>query len=411
MNGSWGSFTASGSPEVENRVAELVAEAAERIRAAVPENECRACVLIGGYGRGEGGVEMRAEVGEIPHNNLDFLFITKGGRTDMHAEWKRRIDAGLAPLMERHGVGMDVSMISERKLKSAPCLVIWYDMRFGHKTVLGDDRFVASLERFNIDRIEPSDVLNLLVNRGTLLAINDLVLQRRNLKEPERRLVIRHAVKGIIGYGDALLFFRGAYDWSYRKKQMAMRDLQGVHEPFRAMYDEAMEFRFRPDYARYLKRDLDQWMEELKQALEPVHLQCESIRLGIRSLSWNGYLEKALHHYLRQGWTRPREWAKKGYYFVRGRTVPDGLAGRAAAGYRCAGLRDLLPLLFPSVLYRVQDADFLRIASHTLSAEKENQESLRKAYLRAWGRVGDMNFDVIAKKFGLRLEKEGRVVA
>ena len=67
-------FTARGGPEVEARIRGAVSEAADVMRAVLRPEEYRAVVLLGGYGRGEGGVELR-DGEERPHNNLDFLVI------------------------------------------------------------------------------------------------------------------------------------------------------------------------------------------------------------------------------------------------------------------------------------------------------------------------------------------------
>jgi hypothetical protein len=72
-------YTARGGAEVEARIRVLIGEVGEAVTAAVEPRHLRALLLIGGYGRGEGGVEVREGV-EHPHNNLDFLLVTRGVR-------------------------------------------------------------------------------------------------------------------------------------------------------------------------------------------------------------------------------------------------------------------------------------------------------------------------------------------
>src|SRR5690606_3500364 len=120
-----------------------------------------------------------------------------------------------------------------------PCLVMWFDMRFGHKVLLGDPSFARGLDRFRLSRIEPADVRNLLVNRGTLLVINDLLFDGPGGNdEAARRTALKHAMKAVIGYGDALLYFLGEYDHSYVEKQRRMRIRRDVPAAFRDLYDE-----------------------------------------------------------------------------------------------------------------------------------------------------------------------------
>jgi hypothetical protein len=221
MTGFRERFTARGGPAIEAEARQVAVGIAATARRVVPTDALRALVLLGGYGRGEGGVEHR-NGREYLHNNLDLLLILEPGAQRESAQIKAALEQALAPIATGAGVGIDLGTITTTQLRRAPCLVMWYDMRHGHKTLLGDRKFVPSLNRFRIDRILPSDVRNLLVNRGTLLALNDVLLDENPTDPAVRRAVVRHAVKAIIGYGDALLYTRGAYHWSYLEKQRRM---------------------------------------------------------------------------------------------------------------------------------------------------------------------------------------------
>ena len=65
-------YTLDGGPQVESRIEDLVRAVAAEVENRVSSASYRALLLIGGYGRGEGGVEVR-DGAEHPHNNLDFL--------------------------------------------------------------------------------------------------------------------------------------------------------------------------------------------------------------------------------------------------------------------------------------------------------------------------------------------------
>ncbi|MCW3053157.1 MAG: hypothetical protein JWN14_2327, partial [Chthonomonadales bacterium] len=200
MNRYYGRFTLYGGTAVEHKIASLVGKAAEAIEATIPIKSIRALVLIGGYGRGEGGVE-RVGNQEMPHNNLDFLLILKHGAASSLDRTQNSLSKRLQTIGREHGIGMDLSVVTVSQLRHAPCLVLWHDMRYGHKTILGDSDFVPSLTQFTPDRIEASDIRNLLVNRGTLLLINQMLLEAGPLNEARARTIVGHAMKAIIGYG------------------------------------------------------------------------------------------------------------------------------------------------------------------------------------------------------------------
>jgi hypothetical protein len=393
-------FTLRGSPAVERSIGELVKQAGAVIGQRVAPGELHTLALIGGYGRGEGGVD-RGGGRERPHNNLDLMLVV---RRTPPAGLKAELDRALEPLRTEHQVGIDLGLVTVSTLRRAPCRVMWYDVRHGHKTVLGDAAFLPSLERFRAETILPEDVRDLLINRGTLLVINELLLARGELDAESRRALIRHTVKAIIGYGDALLFFRGAYHWSYVEKRRRMASRTDVPEAFRRLYEEASAFRFEPDYAGFAERNLRAWMSETREQLAAVHLTCESARLGVPTLGWADHAERALRHALLEGGLDARAWLHKlraGWRFNP--AVPPELGRRARLGLRLGGARGLMAAVFAFVAYGAPGAG-RELARRTLGAASSASIDLQRAYLRFWGAFGDPNFAHTARKLGLTLE-------
>jgi len=397
-----GRFTFDGSDQVEARTAEVVREVARRVERAIDPRDLEALVLIGGYGRGEGGVEVVDGV-ERPHNNLDFLLVSRRGDG---AAMRARLGESLAEVARQHGIGVDLGVVSASMLRRSPCRIMWYDMRFGHKTVLGDEAFVPSLQRFTVDRILPSDARDLLTNRGTLLVINDLLLARGALPEQDRKLVVKHVVKAIIGYGDAWLCFAGDYHWSYVEKRARMKARRDVDEAFRALYDEALAFRFRPAYDTWLARDLAPWVAGVKRQLSVVHRRVEERRLGRSFSRWDDYLALALPHELWDGWRSPRALAGKAKNLLHPVWRVHGLDLRARAGLAVAGRRGSLPLVFPAVAYEDVGPLLRERAAEILEARDASREALARAYLRRWGIVGDTNFGAVLARHQIDLSED-----
>lgn len=405
MRTDWGRFTVYGGEGVESVIAGLAGEVGETVANAVSRHAYVALIMLGGYGRGEGGVETVNGV-ERPHNNLDFLLLMRG-RSDAEAQnrLKARLDELLAPLAERYGIGIELGVISVWKLRWSPCLVMWYDMRCGHKTILGDERQLERLlSRFSADRIIPSDVLWLLVNRGTHVVINDLLLERGALSAEERRFVVKLTMKAIIGYGDALLFFRGKYHWSYQEKARRMKDQGGVDEGFRRVYDAAIAFRFRPCYEAYTARDLAAWMEELRPLFLSVYVASESARLGRQGWSWSEYPELMLRHAVFDGAWSVRGAAKKARNLLLGPRYPGAAAPLLRLGYASGGRRGLLPLCFPIVAYDLAEHSYRELVRASLGAPGVDLPALRRAFLYHWGNQVDPNFFKVVRQFNLCLE-------
>ncbi len=399
----WGRFSVRGSPAFEERMTALLREIASKANDVLAPPACRAMVLLGGYGRGEGGV-MVTDNEEHPHNNLDFLVITRSLSRKQQQALKTRLKNVLFPLTREQHIEFDFSLVDETRLRRSPSLVMWYDMRFGHKTIWGDADLVPSLKQFAVARIPAWDVLNLLVNRGTLLLINEQLMASRPMSPEDREMIVKHAMKAIIGYGDAHLFFEGKYHWSYVEKQKRMRASAAAPEAMRHLYDMAIEFRFQPDVAPYSTADLRAWMAELRQVLEPIHLACERKRLGRSDLTWHAYPEAAFRNALHADMRSLRAWAKKAVNCLRTPGAWSDASGIGPRlGYRVLGKRGILPILFPAVAYAPDDKHYREFTARFLHAENTARDELRRAYLHAWGNIVEPNFLCLAGKWRMPL--------
>ena len=391
----WGKFTVRGTQVLENKITQIMHEVVATLKPILDNTNYVALILIGGYGRGEGGVEVKNGE-EKPHNNFDFLLLTKnsGDTTQL----KKNLDTAIAPLITKYDLGMDIGMIDYQKLCRSPRLVMWHDMYFGHKVILGEQNCVRKLKKFASSDILTQDIANLLVNRGTLLLINELLLQKCSLEdEVIRRLIVKHVVKAVIGYGDALLFFAGAYSWSYSEKQRRMRT-QAVDESFKKLYDDMLEFRFAPQYDKYLSQDLHKWMEELRPQLAKVHLYCEEKRLRC-SLTWDNYLDKVFANNV---WDRAfslRSTAKKMLSMTKSKPKISSNSFVARLGYLSCSPRQILTIVFPIVAYHIKN-DATRLVKSILETQDDN---LLEAYLRQWCIHGDTNFIHFLQRYHIDL--------
>jgi hypothetical protein len=394
-----GRFTVRGGAEVEGLMARLSDEIADVAGRVLPAGSFKALVMIGGYGRGEGGVDARGGV-QRPHNNVDLLLVTTGGRPPDAP--RSALQDALDPIGRRYGIGIDVGAVAERTLRWAPCRVIWYDMRFGHKTIAGDPGFVPSLDRFTAERILPSDARDLLVNRGTLLLLNDALLADGPVTPEREKALLRHAAKAVIGYGDALLFFLGEYHWSYQEKRRRLLARDDVSPSFRDLYDRAAEYRLEPGGDLFGRQGAEAWTESVRPLLAEVHLACERARLSRPGLTWAEYPEAALRHAARESALSPRSLARTALGRGASSPAPRGLSTLAGIGWRLTSPRERLALLFPAVAYPVPDSALGPLAA-SLEAGATRSVHPRDAYLRTWGEVADSNFGAALARLGLDL--------
>ena len=183
---SYGRLSIKGSSKLETSLSLILDNIAEDIKLHINEELYEAVILIGGYGRGEGGVVVVENI-EYPHNNFDFVVISK----NISNEKKDFLEIELSRIFNKHtkdiNIEVEFSIVNSDKLKNHQPLVITYDMKYGHKLIIGDASVLKDNKNFELDTIPAWDIRNLMVNRGTLLVINDLMLEKDVLSEKEKR--------------------------------------------------------------------------------------------------------------------------------------------------------------------------------------------------------------------------------
>jgi len=396
-------FTFSGDHRAEMVVANMLRRISETISNVIKPEDLTALVLLGGYGKGEGGI-VHSNGQPHPHNNFDFLLVLKNCSPDKIAKIKSTVMQHIQKSSKQLNIGIDLSVISQKKITRMPTRVMWYDMKEGHKTLLGDKQFIPSLPH-TVDNIPSWDMRNLMVNRGSLLLINRICLQSPALGCDTKKLIIKHTMKAIIGYGDALLFSLNEYHWSYKEKLRRLVASEQVDTNFKTLYKSAMTFRFEPNYALYQETDLIAWQSQVIRQLKKIHLECEAKRLGVINLTWHQYLEAALSKLFTEDANSYREWIKKCLNLIKPHpgSLPSHYKWMSTLGVLIANETNILPILYPFILFDIDDSSYQHFASSFLCVDRTDSQALNSAYLKKWGNQFDEHFWSVLKKHNITL--------
>lgn len=408
---SYGKLTITGSSKLETSLSLVLDNIAKNIKQRIDENLYEAVILIGGYGRGEGGV-VTIDNEEFPHNNFDFLVISKTISKDK----EELLETQLSNIFKKHtkdiNIEVEFSIISSKKLKNLQPLVITYDMKYGHKLIVGDASVLVNNKKFELETIPAWDIRNLMVNRGTLLIINDLMLEKKTLSIVEKKIIIKHLIKAIIGYGDALLFHLGNYHYSYVQKNKLMEQQIGVEEKFKKLYKEAMTFRFSPDYETYLALDLFKLQNKIKKSLQDIHLLCEKLSQKNDDLNWNNQINITLDNSVYEEITI-KNILRKGYNLTKKMPSISHLSIIDNIKIKSIGFRGMMPILFPHVLFDLDNKnaedimdDFFKLNSSDPIGSffkldiSEDINKYKSAYLSYWKKYINNNF--VKEDYGLK---------
>lgn len=383
-------YTLSRQAEAEQCIQLLLNKIKHCVRGIVPSKYFRSLVLLGGYGKGEGGIIKTAQ-GLAPHNNFDLMLVTQKASVLRRKNIERWLSHKLNQLGTELNIGIDISVMGDTQLQKMPTRVIWYDMRFGHRTIDGDDTFISSIQH-TVCAIPDWDVRNLMVNRGTLMLINNLCLLQNEPAISTQKLVIKHTMKAIVGYGDAMLYFLGQYHWSYAEKRRRILAHPDISLKFKRLYDDAINFRFNPKYEFYLNQDLKKWQADVTKHLAEVHLYCERARLKCNDLNWDNYLSKAFLALLTEREFSLKEIVRKFLSFTRSKRgqLPKSLSFRAKIAYSSANEDNILPIIYPYLAFnpKVTANPQALIKFFTSHLNQPCDAGLRQvvaAYLTRWG--------------------------
>lgn len=412
-------FTHGAVSGAEAVVSDMLSAVVTKIEKLVPASQFRALVLLGGYGKGEDGI-LAQEGCYRPHNNFDLMLIVSDLRRRTRRRLLESVKHSMLRLSEELGVGIDVSVLTERTVRQLPTRIFTYDMCEGHITLSGDASIIPSIDR-NVFDIPDWDVRNLMVNRGALLLINALCLEKLKTIRVDhaelRKLIVKHTMKAIIGYGDSLLYYSGRYHWSYQEKRNRIAELGPQWRDFVALYQEAISFRFIPCYDIYLDIDIHRWQRKTLQILERVHLACERNRLGISKLSWGEYLRLALKALPTETGFSLKRIARLLLNLVKPSRglLPDNCGWQSKLGYQTANKQTLMPIMFPLIAYELllnknDSAGVCFATSHFSTNRSEyipENIDLVKRYLAAWGRHYDVNMAAVLDRYGISL-RDGR---
>lgn len=394
----FGRFSLNGSQKFEEEMTHFFSDLKEQIEKSISPSLYKAIILIGGYGRGEGGVVL-SNGKEKAHNNLDFLIISNELMPHQEKQLYERFDKIVRFFCKKIDIGVEFSIIAYKKFIRCGTLVITYDMKKGHKQILGDSSFLRNMSSLKVENIPTWDIRNLMVNRGTLLLINDLILKKENLSLADKKMVIKHCIKAIIGYGDALLFYLGEYDYSYATKQKRMREQKEVSLKFRKLYDAAMNFRFNPDYETYLEKDLNLLVEKVKEELKEIHFECERLCFKKKTMGAKNYLFDALQELFFKDISF-KSFAKKVYFFLKPMPEIKEFTLLQKLQYKTLGIKGVLPLVFPYIAFELKQNLFSNIFKEFFKDKTEDKNRMKRDYLDYWKKYVNANFSF--EEYGLK---------
>ena len=283
-------YTFDSNIDAEERMGLDQSIIAAYVEDAIPGQHFEALVLMGGYGRGEGGYCFKGGK-PAPYNDYDYFVVVK----DMNRKMTQELQQQLTELGHRLSVIVDVevdlAVLRSESLASSQFSLMNAEMKWGHRVVAGNPHILERMPAMPFDQVSLGEFTRLMNNRGALLLMNTRkLLEGNKLDALEREVFFKYLFKAILACGDALLAIEGAYHPSYVEKRKRLVALDRPPEQsFIKLYKQALEQKFYPQPELFEHEDLESWQRNITQCWLSVFAELENCRTERQIPNWTDY--------------------------------------------------------------------------------------------------------------------------
>jgi len=207
---------------------------AQAVVAALPRGVLAAIVMIGGYGRSEGGYVFASDGTCQPYNDYDYFLVFDGVS---HARAKRLV-AALPCLDDAVGIEVDFFPLLKQDLPDLDFSLMHAEMQSGHRVIWGDPDILSSMQAMPLGDVSLGEFTRMMTNRGCLLLLNHL--------EPGRAELSKYINKNYLAIGDVYLALANQYCLHYGDKRHRVHHLP-IENRLADNFNRAIDIRFRPD--------------------------------------------------------------------------------------------------------------------------------------------------------------------
>lgn len=255
-----------------------------------------ALILIGGYGRAEGGF-CYIDGEPAPYNDYDYFVVINDMPKQKLQELTKRLSILAKELEEKVGIEVDFWPMQQGEIARLEFSLMFSEMQWGSRIVAGDKTILDSMPSMPFGKLPLSEFTRLMLNRGALLLLNRIEMAKGEISDPvQREIFIKYLFKAILACGDASLAARGVYHPSYPVKLERLKEMTGDAgiPQLLAQFEMALDARFHPDYSKYLERDILAWQQQVTDIWLHTMRTLEEARLAKPIKSWQTYAKPSV---------------------------------------------------------------------------------------------------------------------
>lgn len=264
-------------------------------------NHIHSILLCGGFGRGEGTVDVRGNEIHIV-NDYDITILLKEKNPFKYVRLYKKFHAPLQNLAHKLADDLKMKQIDlglkhfSYFEKQTALKIENYEVKHGHVMTYGEEDPTDDMPDWRAEYIPLFEGTWLFRNRGAGMLIPALYFMcDGGVPEDKKENFVIECNKAQLAMGDSILLLNRLYHHLYSERLRRIEDLDVSSIPEGTTiiehYREALEQKLRPDSNKFYKRDLKKWWFEIKNLMDIFYRYFESQRLCINFSDWLEYAE------------------------------------------------------------------------------------------------------------------------
>lgn len=296
-----GKYTVLDYPAADQAVQDVLDMVVEGVLNLMGEH-VQAIILIGSYGRGEGGVYQK-EGDFLLVNDLDIAVFVRGGFKRIKQRFNTQLKQ-LANDLQPKANGLkqiDIDLTNTRRFRIVPNMVSYYEIKHGNKVLYGNINLKSLMPSLRADDLSSFDGLNYFYTRGSGLLISAIILQKQYFDKKTKHYFQIELQKACLAMGDALLLYKKKYHFSYMERFRIFQNLDLVNSTsdicpdlikrVATLYKWGMKQKLTPTIENYSENEMIEHWFEVRDTFCDFFLWYESRRLMKKFISWANYTE------------------------------------------------------------------------------------------------------------------------
>lgn len=291
-------YTIDKNPRVDAKIAQDQEYINSKVL-GILGNHIHSILLCGGFGRGEGSVELRHDEIHIV-NDYDITIVVKERNLFNYARIYKKYHSALQALAEELATDLkmkqvDLALKSRSYFENRETLKIDnYEVKQGHVLTYGKDDPTKAMPDWRAEDIPLFEGTWLFRNRGAGMLIAALYfLHGDGIAEEKKENFVIECGKAQLAMGDSILLLKSHYHHHYseRLRSIDSLDVSDIPEGDRilANYQEALEHKLRPNFDKFYQRELINWWFDISELLDIFYRYFEMKRLKIQFADWQEY--------------------------------------------------------------------------------------------------------------------------